>query len=163
MVRDHPSVKAFVNGFDLVVPLNPHDSFFRERTGAVALHAVADPSKGEEIRLYVDVTSLYPWVNKTCEYPVGHRKIITHPGHLNIEQYFGVALVDILPTSGLFHPVLPVRSGNKLTFPLCQACVSEEQSIPLMQRSSACVHNNTERTWRGTSTPGIQESIRQGY
>lgn len=162
MVRDDPSVRAFLNGFDLVAPLNRVTPFFGERTGAVALHAVADPSKGEEIR-YVDVTSLYPWVNKTCEYPVGHPKITTHPGHLNIEQYFGVALVDILPTSGLFHPVLPVRSGNKLTFPLCQACITEEQSIPLMQRSSACIHNNTERTLRGTCTPEIQESIRQGY
>ena len=50
--------------------------FFGGRTGAVALHAVAE--EGEEIR-YVDVNSLYTWVNKNCPYPIGHPKIITQP------------------------------------------------------------------------------------
>ena len=73
-------------------------------------------------------------------------------------------MVDILPPSGLFHPVLPVRSGGKLTFPLCQACVTEEQSHPLLQRSSAYIPNETERTLHGTwCTPELREAIRQGY
>lgn len=37
---------------------------------------------------------------------------------------FGLATVDILPPEGLFHPVLPVRAGGKLTFPLCRTCVA---------------------------------------
>lgn len=96
MVKEDPSVKASLNGFDLVPPLNPRNAFFGGRTGAVTLHAVADTNKGEEIR-YVDVTPFYLWVNKTYQYPVGHPQIITYLGHLNINQYFGVALVDILP------------------------------------------------------------------
>ena len=70
------AVQRFLNSFDLVAPLERREAFFGGRTGAVALHAVA--GEGEEIR-YVDVTSLYPWVNKNCPYPIGHPKIITQP------------------------------------------------------------------------------------
>lgn len=70
MVKNDPSVISFLNGFDLVPPLNPRDSFFGGRTGAVELHAEADTNKGEEIR-YVDVTSIYPWVNKNVPVPCG--------------------------------------------------------------------------------------------
>ena len=80
----------------------------------------------------MDVTSLYPWVNKNCPYPIGHPNIITQPTDQSLESYFGVATVDILPPAGLFHPVLPVRGGNKLTFPLCRACVQTEQAQPML-------------------------------
>ena len=72
--------------------------------------------------------------------------------------------VDILPPSGLFHPVLPVRSGGKLTFPLCAACVGEEQAKPFLERRSSCSHSNEERTLRGTwCTPEIEQAISKGY
>ena len=103
--------------------------FFGGRTGVVALHAVAE--EGEEIR-YVDVTSLYPWVNKNCTYPIGHPQIITQPDDQSIHSYFGLALVDILPPARLFHPVLPVRSGQKLTFPLCRTSQTHVGSHPLL-------------------------------
>ena len=74
LVAVDETVQSFLASFDLVPPLEPRKAFFGGRTGAVALHAVAE--EGEEIR-YVDVTSLYPWVNKNCPYPIGHPKIIT--------------------------------------------------------------------------------------
>ena len=153
----------FVNSLTLADPLQPREAFFGGRTGAVALYAIIDESKGEVIR-YLDVTSLYPWVNKTAKYPIGHPTIITNPGHLRIGEYFGVALVDILPPAGLFHPVLPVRSGGKLTFPLCAACVREEQAKPFLERRSSCAHSNEARTLRGTwCTPEIEMAISKGY
>ena len=97
--------------------------------------------EGEEIR-YVDVTSLYPWVNKNCTYPIGHPQIITQPDDQSIHSYFGLALVDILPPARLFHPVLPVRSGQKLTFPLCRSCVREEQAKPMLDRIHYCHHSD---------------------
>lgn len=122
-----------------------------------------DEAKGEQIH-YVDVTSLYPWVNKTATYPVGHPQIITSPAHCDIDRFFGIASVDILPPPGLFHPVLPVRSGGKLTFPLCAACVGEEQTSTLLDRRFSCSHTDTERTLRGTwCTPEIQRAISKGY
>lgn len=126
----------------LVEPLQPRNAFFGGRTGAVALHAVA--SEGEEIR-YVDVTSLYAWVNKNARYPIGHPTIITQPGIQDIANYFGIASVDILAPAELFHPVLPVRSGNKLTFPLCAACVKQEQDNPTLERSDVCNHQGSHR------------------
>ena len=160
-VQTNAAVKNFLSSFDLVKPLEPRDAFFGGRTGAVSLHAVA--GEGEEIR-YCDITSLYPWVNKTCKYPIGHPHIITQPIDQDIQSYFGLALVDILPPPALFHPVLPVRSGGKLTFPLCASCVKEEQAKPLLQRTHYCQHNDAERTLRGTwCTPELVKAVEKGY
>ena len=60
LVDTEAAIPPFLGSFDLVPPQKPLEAFFGGRTGAVALHAVAE--EGEEIR-YVDVTSLYPWVN----------------------------------------------------------------------------------------------------
>ena len=160
-VKTNQAVQQFLNCFDLVAPLNPRDAFYGGRTGAVALHSVA--GEGEEIR-YTDITSLYPYVNKTSTYPIGHPQIITKPVDQSIHSYFGIALVDILPPSGLFHPVLPVRAGGKLTFPLCASCVKEEQEKPMLQRVHYCTHTDVERTLRGTwCTPEIEKAVEKGY
>ena len=156
-----PAVKRFVTDFPLVEPLQPRHAFFGGRTGAVALHAVA--SEGEEIR-YVDVTSLYPWVKKNARYPIGHPTILTQPRDDDIANYFGIALVDILAPANLFHPVLPVRSGNKLTFPLCAACVKKEQANPMLLRTDSCYHTPEERMLCGTwCTPEIEKAVEKGY
>ena len=160
-VRTNEAVQRFLASFDLVAPLNPRDAFYGGRTGAVALHSVA--GEGEEIR-YCDITSLYPWVNKTGTYPVGHPHIITQPIDQSISSYFGMAQVEILPPAGLFHPVLPVRVGGKLTFPLCSKCVQEEQEKALLQRTHYCTHTDAERIIRGTwCTPEIKKAIEKGY
>ena len=160
-VRTNQAVQRFLNSFDLVPPLQARDSFFGGRTEAVALHAVV--GEGEEIR-YCDITSLYPFVNKTCKYPIGHPQIITQPTDQSIQSYFGLALVDILPPPGLFHPVLPVRCGEKLTFPLCASCVKEEQEKPTLQRRHYCIHSDDERILRGTwCTPEIEKAVEKGY
>ena len=160
-VQTNEAVKRFLSSFDLVPPLQPRDAFYGGRTGAVSLHAKA--GEGEEIR-YCDITSLYPWVNKNCTYPVGHPHIITQPADQSIHSYFGIAQVDILPPSGLFHPVLPVRYNGKLTFPLCASCVKEEQAKPLLQRTHYCQHNDAERTLRGTwCTPELVKAVEKKY
>ena len=160
-LKKNAEVQRFLNSFDLVPPLQPRDSFFGGRTEAVALHAVA--GEGEEIR-YCDITSLYPYVNKNGCYPVGHPQIVTQPIDQSIHSYFGIALVDILPPAGLFHPVLPVRYGEKLTFALCGKCVEEEQKKPLLQRRHYCIHSDDERILRGTwCTPEIEKAVEKGY
>ena len=159
--QKEPSVKAFVESLKWVDPLQPREAFFGGRTGAVALHKKVNP--GEKI-FYVDVTSLYPWVNKTRPYPLGHPDIIFNPTLEDFEDYFGLAKVSILPPPGLFHPVLPVRIGEKLTFPLCGECVKAEQKKPLLQRSKVCPHSREERVLVGTwCTPEIQKAREVGY
>ena len=161
LVEKEPAVSQFLHSFDLVPPLEPREAFFGGRTGAVVLHAVA--GEGEEIR-YVDVTSLYLWVNKNCPYPISHPQIITQPVDQSLGSYFGIATVDILPPAGLFHPVLPVSSGQKLTFPLCCTCVQEEKAKPMLTRTHYCPHSDADRTLRGTwSTPELVKAVEKGY
>lgn len=64
--KTNPELQEFLKTYESVPLLNPRDSFFGGRTGATTQYAKADPN--EEIK-YQDYTSLYPWVNKCCEYP----------------------------------------------------------------------------------------------
>ena len=161
MKRDNPMVRALVDSFELVSRLQPTDAFFGGRTNAVKLYhrAVAD----DEIIEYLDVTSLYPWTNKNCLYPIGHLTITYVPGSTDIAPYFGLVKCKILPPYNLYHPVLPHRSGGKLTFPLCSTCVEQEPK-PLTEHSHRCVHTKEERclvsTW---PTPELQEALQRGY
>ena len=160
-IASSPSLASWLSSLSSTPPLNPRDAFFGGRTGAVALHHQAGP--GEKI-YYIDVTSLYPWVNKTKEYPLGHPTILYEPENQDLASYFGLALVTILPPRRLFHPVLPVRHGGKLTFPLCMACVRTEQPKDMFERSARCHHANQDRQLQGTwCTPELEKAVELGY
>ena len=75
----------------------------------------------------------------------------------DLDQYFGIAKVRILPPRGLYHPVLPYRSNGKLKFPLCQTCAENENPSP-------CTCSDKDRTMTGTwCTPELQTAVRLGY
>ena len=161
LMQENEEVKRVVSELETVDPLVPRDAFFGGRTGAVSLFHEVD--SGEQIH-YMDVTSLYPWVNKTCKYPLSHPDIYTRVPVQDFSLYFGLAKVDILPPPDLFHPVLPFRCGGKLTFPLCAACVREQQPLPMLKRTRSCNHPREQRLLRGTwCTPEIKEAMRMGY
>ena len=112
----------------------------------------------------MDVTSLYPWVNKNGIYPIGHPEVITRPKDQNIRHYFGVAKVDVIPPFELYHPVLPYRHNGKLVMPLCRSCVEEEMGKPLHEKSHHCTHSPEQRLSRGTwCTPELQKTVEMGY
>ena len=157
------SLKEFLSSIEITPPLNPREAFFGGRTNAVSLYAKTDQSKGEQIR-YVDVTSLYPWVNKYGEYPTGHPEIITNPENQDLSSYFGIAKVTILPPFELYHPVLPYRCKGKLVFPLCKSCVENQMQKPFAERSEICCHTDEQRALTGTwCTPEIMKAIEMGY
>ena len=151
------NLQAFLQDLELVPPLNPQDAFYGGRTGAVTNHCqVQEP----DLIKYADATSLHAWLNKYKEYPIRFPLIYTNPNDQNIDHYFGVALVDILPPERLLHPVLPYRAGGKLNFPLCAACVKEEQTKSWLERTNVCTHTDEERTLRGTwATIEIQKAV----
>ena len=155
--QEDETVRRLVQSFELVPRLQLREAFFGGRTNAIKLHHVV---QDDEKIYYFDFTSLYPWTNKNCLYPVGHPKIHHEPGTTDIAPYFGLVKCKILPPYGLYHPVLPYRSGGKLTFPLCRTCVEQEQPKPLTQRSYRCRYTNDQRclvnTW---PTPELQEAI----
>ena len=64
-----PDIRTFVANLVFTEPLVPRDAFCGGRTNAIKLYHHTTPS--QKIH-YIDVISLYPWVNKTCLYPKGH-------------------------------------------------------------------------------------------
>ena len=124
--NQNSELKQFIKQLDFMERLDPRESFFGGRTNASQLYYKT--SEHEEIRC-VDFTSLYTWVNKYCQYPVGHPKVITKD-FVDIKDYFGIAKIKILPPRGLYHPVLPYRSNSKLKFPLCRTCADTENQNP---------------------------------
>ena len=160
-MKTNADLRQFLDTLEIVDSLQPRNAFFGRRNNALKLHHVAN--QDEEIE-YIDVTSLYPWVNKTQEYPVGHPQVIVNPDDQDIHHYFGMAKVDNLPPYELYHPFLSQRHKGKLMFPLCQACTEEEMGKPLLEKSCLCQHTPEQRTLRGEwCTPEIQKAVELGY
>ncbi|KAK4879682.1 hypothetical protein RN001_007828 [Aquatica leii] len=138
-------------------PLNPRDSFFGGRTNAVKLYYKAE--ENESIR-YLDVCSLYPFVNKYGKYPVGHPKI--HVGNdvcqqLSLDAVEGIIKCTVLPPTSLYHPVLPCRMHGKLMFILCRVCGET-------MFNGICNHTDDERKFTGTYVADeLREALSQGY
>jgi len=152
MERDS-DMKAFVDQLDIVTPLEPRDSFFGGRTEAFTVYKEASD---EETINYYDVTSLYPFVNKTGKVPVGHPEIITE-NFEDIATYEGLVKCKVVPPRGKFHPVLPCKVNNKLLFHLCRSCAETQQQEP-------CYHTNEERALTGTwVTDEVKKALEKGY
>ena len=100
--------------------IKPRDSFSGGRTNAVKLYYKVDESTGEVIR-YVDITSLYPWVNYICKYPIGEPIIIKENFDYSLNSYFGLVKCHVIPNKNLYHPVLwhhDHENNDKLMFDL---------------------------------------------
>ena len=75
---------------------------------------------GESIKYY-DVTSLYPFINKTGTNPLGHPIIITE--HVkDISQYERLIKYKVVLPRDLHIPVLSLKINGQLLFPLCRTC-----------------------------------------
>lgn len=142
----------------LIGSLRPRDAFYGGRTGPSRLQCKTNP---HEKIMYYDVCSLYPWVNKTCKYPVGHPKVI-RPGHKkydpqNVYKYEGLVWCEVVPPRRLFHPLLPYRCNQKLLFGLCRTCMETSEHVN-------CIHDEDERCITGTwTTMELQKAVTLGY
>ena len=160
-LKENKKLQEKVNTMSWVTPLDPRDAFFGGRTGLAKAYYSAD--ENEEIH-YDDVTSLYPTINKYGTYPIGHPQFILNPQDQNINNYFGLAKVTVLPPEKLLHPVLPVKFNGKLLFPLCLKCVKDQEDLPWYERTNICPHSDEERkitdTW---CTPELEKAVEKGY
>ncbi len=153
MKDENESVRAFMAKMSVPRPLNPRDAFYGGRTEAFKLHK-------EGVMAYEDVTSLYPWVNYTKQYPLRH-PVVIYPteGDIDIEKYFGILKCRIVPPRDLYLPVLPMHVGpnRKLLFALCRKC-AETFQVQL------CAHSEEERMLHGTwFSEEIKLSLKKGY
>lgn len=132
--KTNPELQEFLKTYESVPLLNPRDSFFGGRTGATTQYAKADPN---EIR-YQDYTSLYPWVNKYCEYPGPFSWGYLNPADQDIDHYFGVAVVDVLPPRSSFIRCFPsMKEENWLS--LCVVNVWKTNSRNPGWNRATCV------------------------
>ncbi|XP_048583931.1 uncharacterized protein LOC116613862 [Nematostella vectensis] len=156
-LKSDAQLQALVGDVEHAKPLEAHDAFFGGRTNAINLHYEAKLETGEEIRYY-DFTSLYPWVNAMCEYPVGHPDaIVTEDFAEDLHAYKGLMKVRMLPPRHLFFPVLPVRVNSKLMFPLCLRCAE-------LEWQGSCSHSDEERAFTGTwCHPEVYKALEKGY
>ncbi|XP_069107303.1 uncharacterized protein [Argopecten irradians] len=152
-IKSDSILATFVDNIEVVERLHPRDAFFGGRTNAYRLHY--KPVQGETVQ-YVDFTSLYPYVNKYCKYPIGYPEIITS-NFQDISSYFGLIQCKILPPRQLYHPVLPYRSNGKLMFPLCRTCTEDSYQ-------GTCTHSDKERALLGTwCSVELDVALQKGY
>ena len=144
-------------------PIDKRDAFYGGRTETIQLYNNLSDLKGK----YVDFCSLYPTVNKYCEYPIGHPKTyinISIDDYIN-RNYFGIIKCKILPPRKLYHPVLPYKqltsdNTHKLLFGLCRTCMnkisvkcthikekfeSKYDKAHAIKRCSECINYKTEK------------------
>ena len=116
---------------------------------------------GETIQ-YVDVMSLYPYVYKYFNFPIGHPVIHVGDACHDMQAMLlkdGLMKCSILPPPRLFNPVLPFRCNKRLLFCLCRSCAMEQN------RSEDCTHETVaERTLTGTRVlDEIRLAEQKGY
>lgn len=136
-VESMEEMKSFVENLEIISLLEPRDAFYGGRTEAFKLHAEAD--ENTEIK-YFDVTSLYPFVNKTGKIPLGRPKIVTD--NFKLQNYEGLIKCRILPPRDQYMPVLPLKINNKLLFGICRTCMEKQ--------IQTCQHTDRERMITGT-------------
>ncbi|XP_031355210.1 uncharacterized protein LOC116179552 [Photinus pyralis] len=156
---NNPDIAEFLENHNVVKnePLNPRDGFFGGRTNAVKLY---HKTEGDEVIRYLDVCSLYPYVNKYAKYPVGHPRVLVTPEELrtvNLNSVEGIMKCTVLPPQHLYHPVLPYRCHGKLMFPLCRTCCETMEQ-------DECEHSEEERRFSGTYVADeLRKAISLGY
>ena len=178
--RKNPETKSFVEGLNIQKPLSMRDSYFGGRTNAITLYKKFTEN---ERGYYVDFTSLYPDVLKYQRYPKYHPTKIDRDFRLPYQEkctqnqkclyldefgkcsgchwvlpYFGIMKAEFSPPDDQFFPVLPVKIGGKLKFPLCFAC-AEKGDI-----HKICNCSETKRKFIQTyCTPEIEAALNTGY
>ena len=153
LLKEDEELIVFSKTVDLTPRLLPREALFGGRTDACKLFYEAKP--GETIR-YFDYTSLYPSVLKKSPFISGHPRII-RCDFQSIENYFGIAKIQILPPRALYHAVLPVKMNGKLCFPLCMKCCKSKNPNP-------CQCREVDRMLHGSwTTVEILKAIEKGY
>ncbi|XP_039614013.1 uncharacterized protein LOC120532230 [Polypterus senegalus] len=124
MRKDDLELQDFLKRFEFPEPINPRDALNGGRTNAIKLYHKV---QGDEQIHYYDFTSLYPYVNKTKTYPIGHPTFVFEE-FADLKHYFGLIKITMLAPRKLYFPVLPLRICGKLMFTLCRTCAETQTS-----------------------------------
>ena len=91
------------------------------------------PAIEQRIR-FVDFTSLYPFVMKNREYPIGHPQVFTSSSLTQpLTAYKGLVRARVLPPRDLYIPLLSCKistgSYDKMMYVLCRTCAEERNFV----------------------------------
>ncbi|KAM9703389.1 uncharacterized protein ACNS7B_002119 [Menidia menidia] len=155
MKSTHSGVINFLQSFSTPTPLCPREALYGGRTCPLRMRYTAGDC---ETVHYVDFTSLYPYVNCSFPYPLGHPKII-YKGFDDPRNYYGFIRATVYPPRGLYFPVLPHKtSAGKLVFTLCRACAE------INNQEGPCSHSDQERALTGVwVTAEFSKALNMGY
>ena len=155
MKTSNERVKKFLESYVSPEPLSPRSALYGGRTSALRLRYSTPP--GESVH-YVEVTSLYPYVNANCSCPLQHPKIIREDFN-NPRDYFGLIRAVVYLPCGLFFPVLPYKMSRcKLVFTLCRTCAESNH------QNGSCAHDEEARTLTGVwVTVELNKALELGY
>ena len=115
---------------------------------------------------YIKV-SLYPYVMKYCEFPIGHAQVFARETFAGAAEwtrtednpYKGLIYCKVRAPLNLRRPLLPHRTPDgRLVFPLCRRCADERQQ-------KRCVHDSDEdRCWiEGFTHAELNRALELGY
>ena len=150
---ENEEIVEFLSRLNLSKPLSPKDAFKGGRTNAFRLYYQI---KGGEKIKHIDVTSLYPTVNKKDTYMLGHPEIILKD-FKDPREYFGFVKCTVKAPPNDRFPVLPGTYGGKLVFTLCTKCAIDKNQ-------TFCDHEGAERHLEGTwATPELHDALENGY
>ncbi|KAL3125722.1 hypothetical protein niasHT_002682 [Heterodera trifolii] len=171
-LRANPVLRQMYNDAFVPRPLNPREDALRGgRTEPFTLQYIC--TDDEEIVL-IDIVSLYPYVMKAFDFPVGNPRVLTREVLLqpptfplpwrnaNCNTFRKLLFVCVLPPdpvlSPLRIPLLPYRTNDgRLTFLLCARCADNRQ-----QRS--CAHTDHLRSWNAAYTHvELNKALELGY
>ncbi|XP_057711360.1 uncharacterized protein LOC130928654 [Corythoichthys intestinalis] len=153
---ENPAIREFLHNSDFPKPLDPREALFGGRTNAFVLRHTAGP---DQKILYVDVTSLYPFVNASKKYAIGHPIIIHNNFEADVTKYFGFIRAKVYPPRKLYFPVLPYKTAKgKLVFTLCRTCAE------INNQSDDCKHDDESRALTGVwVTLEMNKAVELGY
>ena len=156
-LRLEPELKHFFDNCGVRFGMDVREALYGGRTNC---RKMAHKIKHGERISYIDVTSLYPFINKYGTFPVGHPTVITEnfqPVNKESRPYDGIIKCTVIPPTNLLHPVLPVRFPGKLLFPLCNACATDRYN-------GECEHDDDQRQFTGAwPTCELYKAIELGY
>ncbi|XP_078030208.1 uncharacterized protein LOC144458258 [Epinephelus lanceolatus] len=153
--KSRPLLGDFLECAKTPQPLSPRIALYAGRTSAVRLRYMAAPN--ETVR-YVDVTSLYPYVNCVFPYLLGHPEIV-YRDFKEPQNYFGLIRAVVYPPRGLFFPMFPYKTAtSKLVFTLCRTC--DELNF----QAGSCTDDYEARALMGVwVTPEFNKALESGY
>ena len=190
MIKDDPEMQEFFNQPIRNVPINPRKALIGGRTGPLnrLSFEINDQTRQEGFKLAkFDITSLYPYINVTSMYPIGHPKDIEFNMDVDWRTSEEIDKIGegiyksfvVPPLNGIHNgkkvlPVIAYRIKDQgeieeVLFPYCRTCSEAfrgknflpEKKVAELEK---CNHTDEERGWEmEICTPELRLALDHGY